>query len=260
LVYDEDVLYDFYFEVDYINKNIKENKYSKNSILARIRADFTNCLSLEKNCEYENLRAHYCDFRSKFPVIYEFEFLKLHSFLSDYQYNDGEIDISKYESINDPITYFKKHNEMVEKFLKDDIIQKELSKSIYREEILMFISIVDKINTKTILEFIDKNKKLFDDGIFTRHNSKDYLKYLNYYNLLYGVVMDIYTLARMFKIFGNDSIAENIIFYGGDHHCNLYRKFLAFIGAKKTIDIKGDNKIFFSEHDKERSFLFKTEN
>jgi hypothetical protein len=90
---------------------------------------------------------------------------------------------------------------------------------------------------------------------------KNTTKYIVFLNCL---IADTYTLARIFKDFGNKDLpidqpdkAHNIIIYAGNSHSDIYRKFLksiGFIQISKTgeldntcIDMKKIRQPFFSE-------------
>jgi hypothetical protein len=249
LINNPDKTYNFFAELGYINKDIKERrKIDPNSMLSKIEADF-----FKYDHPYKNLRAHYTDIRNKFSdLLYDSEYSKLFFYLINVsKFNDDRLlkdfDISKYISFTNPIVYLNDQYEKVLAYLNDKILQKELSKCIYSHEINTYIKSLIRMGKKRILLYISNNISLFNEKNFTVKNLMGYIKYYNLYIELSSNLMDIYTLARMFKIFDNNSICENIIFYGGNYHANVYRKFLELIGAKKTIDLQGNNYVEFTD-------------
>ena len=81
---------------------------------------------------------------------------------------------------------------------------------------------------------------------------------------IHANIMDIYTLARMFRTFGRTpkEDPENIIVYAGELHANRYCEFLESINATPIITkldhgkINITNYVTFSPEDKAKSFLF----
>jgi hypothetical protein len=261
IVNNQDKFYDVYTEIGY--KKESEIKYGSRSFMLRsIYKEFHNCLKIRKNCQYKNLRMHYCDFRKYYGKFFgDYEYKQVYKYLIKKDYILDELNLERYESFHDRYKYYEKHFQFIKEMIKtNEILQKELSKSIFSKEIIEFIH--NNMNKERIefFRFTVRHHKLFRKMIIRKSKYPLLIKFYTHYVSLYSCLMDVYTLARMFKIFSSpigDDIAENILFYGGAHHAKKYGEFLEFIGAKKIIEINStENFISFTKEDMEKSYLF----
>ena len=69
----------------------------------------------------------------------------------------------------------------------------------------------------------------------------------NYLILLESLIMDVYTISRIFKRFDiksgilQPSEVSNIIIYAGEAHSDIYREFLVYIGFDTIDYIQNEN-------------------
>lgn len=227
--------YDLFLESGYVSDKLHIKR-----TLGIVSFDhiFKSCLSVVKNCPFNNIRAHYTDYRTV---------------LSDRRYKQ----IS--EKLHSP------KSETDDFFLKENLIF---------EFITAIDTVTDIINTdpkllrahgtpihKFIMERIEKEREMFLHWI-------DISKMERRIDLLYNImsifvlVMDMYTLIRVFKDFGttnpsHPSIAKNAIIYAGEEHAINYKDFFEKSGFKLKFKFKTfrgyplDFRMF-----KDQSFLF----
>jgi hypothetical protein len=201
----KDTFYDFFIETQY--KNYRNpyvaDVYSENFFLYHLYNVFRGCLLLEKSCPYNNLRAHYLDTRG--------------SIMPFFRDIVNEIYASKSKTAGkDKITIDEFKRLVITAIKSDPILRKELDKSSLGKEIENFA--ISEINNH-------KPSVFTDDFLF-----------------LSMFVMDIYTLARIFRKFArvpynNFPIdVSNVIIYVGDHHALNYEKFMEnYLGIKPII-------------------------
>lgn len=196
---------------------------------------FKDCLGKEKKCsEYPNLRMHYVDVR-ELATYFNKDLL--------HEFNNCNIIINK--KFDDFMNKIKDAVSNVGEYLNYDFFNKHITNinPSVRNNINMFIN--EKfIEYKTI---IDINLPILVDAYNKdKDNESELNKQINIdlmascCNLVFFMIcliMDKYTLLRMFRSFGvprktvnNRNIysgrTKNIIFYGGNTHAKIYREFL----------------------------------
>lgn len=241
---------DVYLEIPYIyDKNLHRRRIGR-SYMANLHDDIDDCFKWDKiRCEYPHLRAHYIDLRTEdlakeYQKYFQFEktFNKLH-------YGMGN---AKTE-----YTYWKNNKEMKEIFLSKATIVANMKEIIKSTKIQKQIdNVMDPVIRKKINEISTKwieNPKDFniDWEYLTWDYMLDALKTNNSYhitNIYYsfssydGVIMDIYTLGRMFREYTyvpnqNSSLAKNMIIYAGGFHTQRYEDFLLnYLDCKREIN------------------------
>ena len=177
-----DKFYDLFLEFPYEKDTTKKNQvHPANSAVHLIEENFSDCLhsNAKSTCPYKNLRAHYLDVRDRGL-----------SMMMDY--------MERTKPVHEHIAYTLKV------INQNEIIQKELSRSYFKNE---------------ISDFIVKN--------ITSYNA-------------FAMVMDVYTLARIFKKFKESktmpSEPTNIIIYAGDAHAQVYEEFMEIqLGLKPIV-------------------------
>ena len=226
---------DLYLEVPYIFAKHGEIKRFKNTYMANLHKDLEKCFEWEKiRCDYPHLRAHYVDLRDielddeYFSFCQEFIILKFKgNMIRNYQYWNNNMFLKN---------IFKSKTSLVNhitKLIKSSKIQKQLDniKDPY---------IVKKINeiSKKWIEIPDdyniKWQYMTWQYMIDALKTKNYEKIKNiYYSIASynGVIMDIYTLGRMFRDYKyipnqNSSRAKDIIIYAGGQHTERYSNFL----------------------------------
>ena len=123
---------------------------------------------------------------------------------------------------------------------KNIVLQKELNRSrLPKRQIIDFFthnnfnSYLPEKDIKVVGEWFGslKNSESFPDGM---NDVKEIFDMIN------GISVDIYTIARMFKVFNvkeNEHYPKepnNIVYYAGDGHTGPVEKFLKKIGFKRT--------------------------
>lgn len=226
-----DKQYDVYTETGYINKENQnqEKIHMVNFALSMIQDEFSKCLSYTKaGCEYENLRMHYIDLR-------EFVIPNMTKITS----NAYGKRLATYYAVTKIMTEIT-NILMVNK----NVIKKELEKSYLKTEISRFIIDQVYIIMKELDERADNDQEI------------------SYFDLLTltSLVMDMYTLSRMFREFKGGKPIKNIIVYAGKAHAMQYCKFIETVLHKHpvvSIDSPNENCIDITSDAHENSTLFK---
>jgi len=137
----------------------------------------------------------------------------------------------------------------IESQLDSQVAKKELEKSFLKKEIKQFC-------IKRIRKFAGEYKKYLQENILTLFSSKkvDLGQILLALITINSVVMDMYTLSRIFKRFDitrpksigskpnyQPEIPHNIVIYTGSNHSLCYREFLKYIGTKEISTTKIQN-------------------
>ena len=151
----------------------------------------------------------------------------------------------------------------------DKKLLKQLDHCPLKNEILGFMNFKLKINREQLVKIMHNNSL----QNFMMHPYSNVLtvpimnlifEHLMLFMSIHANIMDIYTLARMFRTFGRTpkEDPENIIVYAGELHANRYCEFLESINATPIITkldhgkINITNYVTFSPEDKAKSFLF----
>jgi hypothetical protein len=122
--------------------------------------------------------------------------------------------------------------------------------------------------TRYIYDNINRLEQTLDaDLVGYLENPTDSTARSSFYDALLhyvSLVMDTYTLGRIFKTFDTTNnpahpvTANNSIVYVGDAHAEEYCKFIStYMGVQPVVSIRSDNQLlYFSERDRGYSFLF----
>jgi hypothetical protein len=254
--------YDFFLETFFRSPgyNYKEI-YSGNTILNLLDTDFKGCFDIVKKCPYKNLRAHYSDYRSASDFltsdlysIYNYIFFlpKLPLQSESLPYNLQMLIANPLKKYDEIIVYIDNLINTDKKILKQlNSIPVNIKKSI-----LKFYNLFMKTKERNDFQKFIEKSKLDAISTFKEKDVKLLRTFIAYYIMVYGALMDVYTLARMFKIYDPKN-PKNIIVYAGDAHMRVYQYFMNDLNDCRCVMQKeGEYYITFSEDDKKKSFLF----
>ncbi len=148
----------------------------------------------------------------------------------------------------------KVYKEYIFDIFKNKIVKTELKKSIIKKKIDTFFSNKISILSSNYRKHI---KYVCIDLIYIIENKlpssysnlySDYFDVVsNYLILLEALIMDVYTISRIFKRFDiksgilQPSEVSNIIIYAGEAHSDIYREFLVYIGFDTIDYIQNEN-------------------
>ena len=250
-----DCFVDLFLEVPYKYKREENNLIPKTCFIADTQRYFEKQFDWSSCKDCDNLRAHYIDLRrikkndvdrnmdlirSVFNIEY-YKYKKMHdkSILEEFK--------NKIETNNSLLKFFEetfKNSKSLINVTKSIIETSKIPKqkaNIYSSKILNSVEKMQK-------RWLD-NKNLEEDIHFK------YLKWTYildaiynptktkigniYYNLTayFGIVLDIYTISRMFRTFKNEKgkyskPPENIIMFAGSFHTNRVKEFLLDLGGE----------------------------
>ena len=278
--------YDVFVELHYKNPKRPDYLPYTNIMLSTILVDFGGCLRAEKNCPYKNLRAHYVDYRDIYEMYSDKElflnisknphllppnqligpiYYSLHFYLD---LNQNE----RYQFYNNIMKniqlMFNTEIHLIKSILDDSTtkIAKQLRNSPLREEITEFAYKMLNDYTVEFHNLLDENMIFLTT---TRNFSKAHMAskktYIFFEKLVLKfmdlslIIMDAYTLGRMFRTYQSSATAKNILVYAGESHAKVYVQFMHFIEADHIIQKNQDqfSYIKFDKRAKDASFLFK---
>jgi hypothetical protein len=239
-----DVFIDFYLEVHSKSRFKYSDQYNGiDGIYNRFFGCFNRDINWTPRCH--NIRAHYVDMR-----------LEKNHIISSIIFTDYYLE--KLDLLNEIMSSREYFENSVLDILKIPQIKKELQRSFLEIEIKdwfhnivePFYSDYDKV--KSDLDLVNELIKnpFLEDYIKQSPTINDFLqnpdpnplleqifnliiKLDTFFVILSAVIMDIYTLSRIFKQFNTDGTLpdrpHNIIIYAGDAHCKSYRNFLNYL-------------------------------
>ena len=262
--------YDFFLETDFRGPGyIHTEIYSHNTMFNLLDTDFKGCFDIVKKCPYKNLRAHYADYRSVSDLLRSDLYTSIYTYIvflaSELPLKNDSLPYNLQMLITSPLEKYDETVAYIDTFIRTD---KKILKQLdsipvdIKNSILKFYNSI--IKTKARKEFQKFIKKGELDAISflnpTLNDAAILMKFITYYMMVYGAIMDVYTLARMFKVYDPKN-PKNIIVYAGDAHTDVYRFFMMIFlkDCKSVIEkncLPGTNYITFSEDDKKKSFLF----
>ena len=223
-----DKFIDFYLE-DVLFRTVKSGR--REDFLTMLRDDFTDCLHPSKRtkCKFKTIRAHFVDVRQiekksdpyLTSPIYELIFYSLG--WTDKKPTDKKIS-NKVALLN---SYEGVAKYMLNIAINTPIIQKELDRCSLDKEKMLSIFYNILINMYPVF-FDIKTLKLL-----SRKEISDQEKAV-ILTIIAGPIVDIYTIARMFKTFKKTNYfpvkPKNIIYYAGEAHSGFVRAFLNSLG------------------------------
>ena len=236
------IFYDVYLELAHSHTI---DKLSDTQVNFNIITDvFYDCLYKKELCKYKNTRMHKVDYRH-----YDRRENKVISEKLNYYYNLilYKRDLKPDEMTVDAFT-------SVTKMVQDELLQdKRLLKQIrnsYLSKDSLYTFLNDEINLYNL------------QARFNSLKGTD-ISLWNFFEV-FGLVMDMYALARMVRDFRDDknhmpTRPTNIIIYVGNNHADRYAKFFQnYLHLSQTIDIpeNGTSCLHFSPEDKRKSVLF----
>lgn len=243
-----DVFIDFYLEMTLF---LTYAPTRTSSFLEDIRRDVIKCISQQSSCEL--VRMHYMDTR---PVKsdnggdYFYKAWLMHTMVTDY----GFMWLVRWKDIfpillSTDVFKFFKHLILTNKY-----VLKELTKSYMRTQIVTWFdetlaAYINNVDYDYIQEIIDiSNKEDLDDMNDDDKKRTLSLLYIvtGYINGIQVLMMDVYSLARIFKKFAPNlnkpDEPRNIIIYSGNIHSENYRTFLNNNNFTMHNDIRSEGK------------------
>jgi len=214
------VFIDFYLEEWRFTENITGTFY-----IDKLRSMAQNCIRQE-NCEYPLIRAHYFDLRQSSLLF------TMYRNISTFK----QLPPKQLELINNIMDVWDW--EQFYAFINIDLKVKFLEKEILRSD----------INSKVLYVLFDRilvsNKKYYQQlknslKLYVKTRDPKYIPIIGENVVRYGMITDIYLLARMFKTFTNKKNINhpekpyNIIVYTGDIHARTNRSFLKLLGFQE---------------------------
>jgi hypothetical protein len=249
------VFIDFYVEVGVMIDNLEHISTISGQTLWDMLALMKGCFGplLDRDCPY-NVRMHGTDARNIISMKYKSSRLANMSLTLMMQnvfskrfrtYVKPGIFYQLYEDIIDIISTVKNKSDLIKIITKDimnnELVQKELKRSTIPKKQIMDFFVKKRLNENLGLfnvesvgkwfSLLGKRKKIWPPGI-------DTVSYIM--TLINAVTMDVYTVARMFKIFTvkesehYPSEPSNIIYYAGNGHTIPMAKFIEQLGFKRT--------------------------
>lgn len=220
-----DKFIDFYLE-DELFRTIEPNR--DQDFLNMIRYDLDTCLNYRKRskCVYKTVRTHFVDSRLIQKGSKLVPSNKIESFITDIK--KPESNIKKHVYIIKQISRLNTYDEITDYILKLSLTIPMIKKEIQRSDLSQDVIIE---TFRPII--INRYKELFKIEDWNSIKWSIWSEIKKYYSILVSIespLVDIYTVARMFKTFKKTEYLPSkpmyIIYYAGDNHCTMVRNFL----------------------------------
>ena len=226
---------DLYLEVPYIWEKKGAPIKVFDTWMEKLHTNFWNCFTWTKHCQYSNLRAHYVDLRN----VPDDKYLYVQKIIIGLFYKTP---ISTYHN---KIQIILKDEQTKKIFKNVDTVIKHIDSLIDKTKVNKQIQNIKYPEVKKAIEKYRQIWKIPDrwanpeaiswpniEKILKGKASRKLIEDM-YFILatLPGTLMDLYTLARMFRNFqdktGKYSLpAKNIIVFAGNFHTHRYKDFL----------------------------------
>lgn len=259
IVENTDVFLDMYFEFPGFSGNKYEKEYIKNDQrLIKLFDKFYNCIQTisRKSEKCQLSRIHYVDIR-KILSLENKEcdlcwFTNIYALLLKEERKKYMLDKNNKNRIQRILANLSSPSILTfieEELTEYEYIKKELSKSYLGKNILLYMKEKIRDVAKEHIEFISEISQYMNYYLFkeNKYVDKDFKDLFFSLTPIIAVMVDTYTLARMFKNFNVENIYEqpsrphNIIYYAGYGHTEIIVEFLFSIGFK---NIESINNIF----------------
>lgn len=244
-----DKFYDFFLELGFLRtrEDVRILGISSFNHL------FKECLTFVKSCPYDNLRAHYIDYRSAIDAK------DVLSGFIDVYLPDADVLALLTNPLHTPqnleLLKEKVRSMVLDFFQKDKKLQKEILSIKFQCENYFRDTIIELDN-------------LWSTNIFPMYVKFGNLRYLQkaYTNITDYIllIMDVYALGRIFKTFDitknptHPKTSTNCIVYAGNAHALQYIRFFRdYLHIEPTISLASDSALLqFTTEIKSQSFLF----
>ena len=220
-----DKFIDFYIE-DELFRTIKPSR--EQDFLNMLRYDFDNCLNPRKRskCNYKTVRTHFVDSR----IIQKGSRLvasnKIQSLIFDTQKDKSQLKKHLYTIIE--LSKLNTYEELTDYILKLSLIIPIIKKEIERSDLSQ--DLIIKNFRQIIINGYKQLFKIEDWNSIQWTNWNEVRKYKDILINIQAPLVDIYTVARMFKTFKKTEYLPSkpmyIIYYSGNNHANMVRNFL----------------------------------
>ena len=239
---------DLYLEIPTFIENGTHKKSQMDLNIHKIYNSLFECTrTYSRHSKLCNLtRLHYVDIRQGDKEVNDLSYLINTLYANNAIHSDKHVkNIIRKLSTTNSIEYYN----YIESQLDSQVATKELEKSFLKKEIKQFC-------IKRIRKFAGEYKKYLQDNIQKLFTDKKVVlgQILFVLITINSVVMDIYTLSRIFKRFDitrpksigskpnyQPEIPHNIVIYAGSKHCECYRQFLKYIGTEEISTTKIQN-------------------
>lgn len=215
--------------------------------LAKLSADFQDCLRAIKRKDIylcNNVRVHYLDIRkdeemkdvndvshlravyNKIRWTHQISYAAKLALLENDKRIHETIKRLRTSDIDEYKNFWKKQ------LLQSSIVRKEFSRTILPKDVLK--DFLEKEIIHAALRYRSRFQKYLKIWDTPEVNLDMVMQGISYTVIINAIVMDMYTISRMFKKFKNvenqPERPRNIILYAGDAHSTMCRKFLDHLG------------------------------
>ena len=233
---------DIFLEIPYLFGRCDTKLELKGTYMADLHRDLSKCFEYTKDCQYNNIRAHYIDLRS--PKLSQDFFLLQRSIINSF----NNMPCPKYitdkllKSENLQNIFSSKDNiiNFMYKLVKTNKIQKQID-NIKDEKVRKLLLRMEKERIENSdIDFNeiswDKIKEWLEESFFPFTLYHTLIRYVS-------VIVDVYTLARVFREFREvqglySKPCDNVMIYAGAYHTRTYQNFLEFLDFSHVFSVK----------------------
>ena len=233
---------DIFLEIPYLFGRCDTKLELEGTYMADLHRDLSKCFEYTKDCQYNNIRAHYIDLRS--PKLSQDFFLLQRAIINSF----NNMPCPKYitdkllKNENLQNIFSSKDNiiNFMYKLVKTNKIQKQID-NIKDEKVRKLLLRMEKERIENPdIDFNeiswDKIKEWLEESFFPFTLYHTLIRYVS-------VIVDVYTLARVFREFREvqglySKPCDNVMIYAGAYHTGTYQKFLELLEFSHVFSVK----------------------
>lgn len=233
---------DIFLEIPYLFGRCDTKLELEGTYMADLQRDLSKCFEYTKDCQYNNIRAHYIDLRS--PKLSQDFFLLQRAIINSF----NNMPCPKYitdkllKSENLQNIFSSKDNiiNFMYKLVKTNKIQKQID-NIKDEKVRKLLLRIEKERIENPdIDFNeiswDKIKEWLEESFFPFTLYHTLIKYVS-------IIVDVYTLARVFREFREvqglySKPCDNVMIYAGAYHTRTYQNFLELLEFSHVFSVK----------------------
>ncbi len=233
---------DIFLEIPYLFGRCDTKLELEGTYMADLHRDLSKCFEYTKDCQYNNIRAHYIDLRS--PKLSQDFFLLQRAIINSF----NNMPCPKYitdkllKSENLQNIFSSKDNiiNFMYKLVKTNKIQKQID-NIKDEKVRKLLLRIEKERIENPdIDFNeiswDKIKEWLEESFFPFTLYHTLIKYVS-------IIVDVYTLARVFREFREvqglySKPCDNVMIYAGAYHTRTYQNFLELLEFSHVFSVK----------------------
>lgn len=236
---------DIFLEIPYLFDKCDSKLELEGTYMGELQNNLRNCFEYTKDCKYHNIRAHYIDLRSP-KLSREFFLLQRAVINSFYKISCPKSMTNMLLKSENLQNIFSSKDNIINfmyKLVKSKKIQKQID-NIKDEKVRKLLLRMEKERIENPdIDFDniswDKIKEWLEESFYPFTLYHTLIKYVS-------IVVDIYTLARVFRDFREvpglySKPCNNVMIYAGAYHTRTYMNFLELLEFSHVFSVKAQS-------------------